>query len=139
MRELLISMAPAVESRSRSAGAAPPRAADFLGVGVADVQRLASFLGHDGVDEVSGDAVAAAFARPVRQGPPGPSVISEVVAEDAGMALDLAVRQMRLRDVQRSPSGDMLSGQSSSWEIGVWSRTAWWDAIDTEPRTKGFE
>lgn len=73
----------------------------FLGVGIADVQRLAGFFGHDGVDEVSGDAVAGTLRVQL-----GRHVLAfrdqrEVVAEDAGMALDLAVRQVRLRDVQR--------------------------------------
>lgn len=65
------------------------------------MQRLAGFFGHDGVDEVSGDAVAGALRVQL-----GRHVLAfgdqrEVVAEDAGMALDLAVRQVRLRDVQR--------------------------------------
>jgi hypothetical protein len=73
----------------------------FLGVGIADVQRLAGFFGHDGVDEVSGDAVAGALRVQLGRHVLALGDQREVVAEDAGMALDLAVRQVRLRDVQR--------------------------------------
>ena len=65
------------------------------------MQRLARLFGHDGVDHVPGEAVAAAL----RLQFVGDRLVlgdqHEVVREDAGSPFDLAVRQIRLRGMQR--------------------------------------
>ena len=64
-------------------------------------QRLAIFLGRHGVDQVSGEPVAAALRLQLV----GDRLVlgnqHEIVREDAGPPFDLAVRQIRLRGMQR--------------------------------------